>query len=101
MADFGIAQGGRALALFPLMLAQANAEAGAVLVDELDASDFESSPYNFHRGSPGGVGAGLKVSNCHNADGCLLGQVALVPIQKASRSPALFWRDHRYPARRA
>ena len=38
MGDFGIAQGGdRTLTLFPLMLAQADAGAAAVLVDELHA----------------------------------------------------------------
>jgi hypothetical protein len=43
------------------------------------------------------VAAGFELPDGHNPDCGPVGEILLAPIEEATRSPALFWRDHRQP----
>jgi hypothetical protein len=76
-------------------LSKAHPGTAAVLVDEFDAGSFESLPQN-NQGCTSRFGyTGLYLSNRHDTDPGLTGEILLAPIEEAARCPALRRCDHR------
>jgi hypothetical protein len=76
-------------------LAETRARATAIFVDEFDAGGFKCTPYNFEGGSARFANASFKLVHCYDANARLFSQVLLTPGQEATRSPALFWGNHK------
>jgi hypothetical protein len=81
----------RELALFSLMLAQADAGAATVLVHELDSGSLEGAAYGqiVGRGQGGHFFCALCASNCSQPQGRRPGKLFGTPAQQTARGPYL------------
>jgi hypothetical protein len=76
-------------------LAQTNAGASSIFIDEFDARGFQGSADYIKRSSPRLVGVRFKLANGHYADAGLFSQIQLIPIQQPPRCSTLRRCKHR------
>jgi hypothetical protein len=81
--------------LRPLTLTETDPRAAAVLLNEFDASFFESLPHDYQRGSTWVTYTSFYLPDGHNTDACLTGEILLAPIEETPSRPALRRCDHR------
>ena len=72
-----------------LFLGEAHARAPAVLVDELYAAGFKTSPHHVERCATRLMRTCLELAHGYNADTRLFGEFLLAPIKEAASGSAL------------
>ena len=72
-----------------MALAQSDAGATAIFVDELDAPSFKRLPHDNERRPSGCLLTRLYLPHGHDADSGLIRQILLAPVQEPARRPAL------------
>ena len=73
----------------PMTLSEPHARASAVLLNEFDASGFQSAPNYFQSCSTRFIQSALEVTNGHDADSSSIGKLLLCPVEESARCPAL------------
>jgi hypothetical protein len=75
-------------------LPQPHTSAAAVLVDELDAGDFESSSNDLKGGPTGLTHPSLQLVHRYDSNPGFICKLLLGPTKKSPRCPGLFRSDH-------
>ena len=78
-----------------MQFSQAYPGTAAVLVDEFDAGLFERLLHYDQRCTTRFAYPGFYLSNGHNTDPGMIGEVLLAPINESASCPTLCWGDHR------